>query len=132
MDGIIDGEVVKVDVKGRVQLRRERREALMAEFARSGMNGQQFAKWAGIKYSTFACWRRKQNQVKPPRTGESKAVKPITAVPWVEAVVREPDKNPTHLVIEMGAGVRLSIKDRGQAELAGVMLRELMAGGKSC
>ena len=49
-------QIVKVDRIGRIKTPRERREALLAEFDRSGMSGQQFAKWAGIKYGTFITW----------------------------------------------------------------------------
>jgi hypothetical protein len=50
------GDVLRVDCFGRITTTRERREALLAEFDRSGMSGQRFAKWAGIKYPTWASW----------------------------------------------------------------------------
>lgn len=56
MPAMRDGEILKVDEKGRIRIPRERREALLAEFDRSGMTGSAFAQWAGIKYPTFAAW----------------------------------------------------------------------------
>jgi transposase len=61
-------QIVKVDRIGRIKTPRERREALLAEFDKSGMSGQQFAKWAGIKYGTFITWvqkRRRKSGVTP-------------------------------------------------------------------
>lgn len=47
-------EILKVGARGRLQISRERREALLEEFDRSGLSGAAFAKHYGIKYSTFA------------------------------------------------------------------------------
>ena len=47
-------ELLKVDAIGRVRISRERREGLLDEFARSGVVAAEFARIAGIKYSTFA------------------------------------------------------------------------------
>lgn len=76
-----DGKIVKRDVLGRVKTSRERRSALLEEFDRSGMSGQKFAAWAGIKYTTFANWlqqRRKQRKAE---------IEATNRVQWVEAVV---------------------------------------------
>jgi hypothetical protein len=76
-----DGKIVKRDVLGRVKTSRERRIALLEEFDRSGMSGQKFAAWAGIKYTTFANWlqqRRKQRK---------SGIEASNGVQWVEAVV---------------------------------------------
>ena len=87
MEKSTEGEIVKVDTRGRMRTNRERRTELLAEFDRSGMSGQQFAQWAGIKYSTFASWRQKQQ-----RELTAVAQRPSTAKPvqWVEAMVQEP------------------------------------------
>jgi transposase-like protein len=50
------GEVFKQDSRGRVRVPRERREALLEEFERSGASGVKFARLVGIKYQTFASW----------------------------------------------------------------------------
>jgi hypothetical protein len=57
MDG--NQSFLKQDVKGRVGTPAERREALLAEFERSGLSGPKFAALAGVKYQTFAWWRFK-------------------------------------------------------------------------
>ena len=48
--------ILKRDALGRVTLPREQREALIAEFERSGLRAAQFARMAGINYGTFASW----------------------------------------------------------------------------
>jgi hypothetical protein len=61
-------EILRADVRGRVQVTAERRKVLLDEFDRSGMSGAGFAKHYGIKYTTFAYWiqarRRKQKPSK--------------------------------------------------------------------
>jgi hypothetical protein len=71
--------ILKTDERGRVRLPKQRQEALLDAFEKSGMSGQAFAAWAGVKYPTFAHWwakRRKQRQ----GPAESKG--------WVEVVSR--------------------------------------------
>ena len=79
--------ILRKDTRGRVVVTAERRAGLLAEFDRSGMSGQRFPKWAGIKYPTWASWvqrRRKEAgqtplpKAKPKRKGH---------VRWLEAVV---------------------------------------------
>lgn len=48
MDGEEPTTILKRDALGRVTLPRERREALIAEFERSGLKGSEFARAAGI------------------------------------------------------------------------------------
>jgi len=57
--------LLKTDVLGRGQIPRERREALLEEFERSGISAAQFARLAGIKYSTFAQWVQKHRRRRP-------------------------------------------------------------------
>jgi hypothetical protein len=47
-------EEYRIDARGRMQWPKEKREAILAEFAKSRLSGQAFAKQAGIKYQTFA------------------------------------------------------------------------------
>jgi hypothetical protein len=111
---------------------RERREALLAEFDRSGMSGQKFAAWAGIKYSTWANWvqqrRKAQGQVpSAPKPGEDGA----NNVRWLEAVVgastqKASAKSKTGVLLVHGpGGVRLELSDEKQVVWAARLLREL-------
>jgi hypothetical protein len=120
-----DGKIVKRDVLGRVKTSRERRAAMLEEFDQSGMSGQKFAAWAGIKYTTFANWlqqRRKQRQ-----TG----MEASSGVHWVEAVVtksgggKEAAKaRPGGLIVHAPGGLRIEIAEAKQVSLAVQLLRE--------
>ena len=128
-----DGKIVKRDVLGRVKTPRERREAILEEFDKSGMSGQKFAAWAGIKYTTFANWlqqRRKQ------RKGEgSSGAEPSDGVQWLEAVVTKPRRGraPANLkagglMVHVAGGVRIEIAEAKQVSLAVQLLREWKPG----
>ena len=124
--------MVRVDCFGRITTTRERREALLAEFDRSGMSGQRFAAWAGIKYPTWASWvqkRRKEEgraplpKAKPKRKGQ---------VRWLEAVVAKNAPAPecassgtVGLIVQGPGGVRIEVNDAKQVSLAVQLLREL-------
>ncbi len=122
------GEVVlKQDVLGRVKTPKERREALLDEFEKSGLTGQKFAELAGIKYQTFATWAQKRRR----QRGVYPALKRPKQVRWLEAVA-EPslglasntdDKSP--LVLELPGGAKVQINDAKEAALAAVLLRAL-------
>jgi hypothetical protein len=119
-----DGKIVKRDVLGRVKTSRERRSALLAEFDRSGMSGQKFAAWAGIKYTTFANWlqqRRRQRKLGSEATN---------GVQWVKAVVTKsgPGKEAARmcgLIVHTPGGLRIEIAEAKQVSLAVQLLREL-------
>ena len=129
--GLTD-RIIKQDSRGRMRTTRERREALLAEFDRSGMSGQKFAAWAGIKYSTWANWvqqrRKKQGASAPKETkpGQDAA----NNVRWLEAVVgasaeKASEKPKTGVLIVHGpGGVRLELSDEKQVVWAARLLRE--------
>src|ERR1039458_1953219 len=128
-------QIVKVDRIGRIKTPRERREALLAEFDRSGMSGQQFAKWAGIKYGTFITWVQKRR-----RKGQAED-KPVAAgakaeVQWVEAVMekagaRTSNANPTAtvMIVQGPGGVRLELSEERHVLWAAKLLRHLDVPG---
>jgi hypothetical protein len=47
---------LRKDTRGRVVVTAERRAGLLEQFDQSGTSGIQFAKLAGVEYSTFAYW----------------------------------------------------------------------------
>ena len=128
----VDGQILKRDSAGRVRTPRERREAILKEFDQSGMSGQKFAKWAGIKYTTFANWlqqRRKQGQAP---TG----AKVPEEVRWVEAVRgsrprQKPGMKPmaVGLIVHGPGGVRIEIHEEKQVDWAATLLRHLGVSG---
>jgi hypothetical protein len=59
-----DEKLMPSDARGRVLVPKERREALLDEFERSGLSGVKFAQLAGIKYPTFASWVTKRREAR--------------------------------------------------------------------
>ena len=115
-------EVLKIDTVGRVRTPREKREEILAAYGASGMTGQQFAGFCGVKYSTLMSWVGKARRANKPG-GE--LIKP-TGMNWVEATV-EPERTGSGegLIIEIGNGVRLEVFNSRQAALAGEVIRSL-------
>ena len=62
--------ILNVDSRGRVRVPPEKQERILDEFERSGMSGIAFAGLIGVKYPTFASWRRRRDRSRPrrPRT----------------------------------------------------------------
>ena len=58
VSGAVEGgaAILRRDGLGRVKTPRDRREALLDEFEKSGLQGAEFARMAGIKYQPFASW----------------------------------------------------------------------------
>jgi len=125
-------QLLKTDTRGRVRTPRQRREALLDEFERSGASASQFAKLSGVNYQTFAGWaqrRRRQRGV---------AGVPTVGMPrLLEAVVQGQDfaRGSQGLCVELSGGARIVIGDLSQTRLAAALLRELAqpsASGLPC
>ena len=116
--------LLKTDVLGRVKTPKGKREALLDEFEKSGMSGQAFAQWAGIKYTTFANWV----QMRRKRCGPKEASKPAGALEWVEARLPQSAADFAAggvLSIQLPGGGRMEITGIGQVALAVEVLRRL-------
>jgi len=86
---------------------------LLDEFEGSGMSGQEFAKWAGVKYQTFACWRQKRQK----RNGREGKERPI-AMNLVEAVLPEAVSGGGQkgaIMIHLPGGLRMECGSAGEA-----------------
>jgi transposase len=131
-------QIVKVDRIGRIKTPRERREALLVEFDRSGMSGQQFAKWAGIKYGTFITWVQKRRRKSGVTVTEDKLAVAGTKdqVRWVEAVMEKatsekPNATSTAgvMIVQGPGGVRLELSEERHVLWAAKLLRHLEVPG---
>lgn len=112
--------VLKVDTEGRVRTPKEKQEEILAAYGGSGMTGQQFAAFCGVKYSTLMSWVGKARRMNKPGGGTGKPA----GVRWVEATLEpgSPGKGEG-LSIEIGKGVRLEVFNSRQAVLAGEVIR---------
>lgn len=117
-------EILKVDEAGRVQMPSGKREAMLAEYDRSGMTGAQFARFVGVRYSTLMYWlqkRRKEAGRGEPRERTARPDHPR----WLEARVEGDVPKCENLVVEVGGEVRMLVGSRTQAALAGEVLRAM-------
>ena len=129
--------ILRKDTRGRVVVTAERRAALLAQFDQSGMSGIQFAKLAGVKYTTLAYWlqqRRKRQKGTLPAQEMPERGEPGPEVRWLEAVVAGEEKSSpgetaakTALVMHGPGGVWWKIEGEDQARMAAVVLRHLGA-----
>ena len=127
--------ILRKDSLGRVVVTHERRKALLEEFDKSGQSGRQFAKWAGVKYQTFAYWvqqRRKERERKEGLDSNKHRGEPGPEVRWLEAVVAGEAKScpteetvKTALVMHGPGGVWWKIEGEDQVRLAARVLRHL-------
>lgn len=137
-------EVFKQDRLGRVRVSAQRRRALLEEFDASSMSAAEFARWAGLKYQTFATWARKHRKAslvaEPPLTSHDLARPALPAagstlspptptqdLSWIEAEIARPSSPQLHspnctdaqpLVLQIPGGSRLCTDDvQAMAEL---------------
>ena len=114
--------VLKADRRGRVRTPREQREHAVAEWERSGLSARRFAEMAGVKYQTFAAW-----VVRKRKAGGVAVGRPADGPPgWIEVAVGVPASGG--LRVELPGGAALTVRDAGQAALAGALLRVLAEG----
>ena len=114
--------VLKMDTAGRVRTPKEKQEEILAAYGGSGMTGQQFAAFCGVKYSTLMSWVGKARRANKPEGEPGKAV----GVGWVEATLETGRPgNGEGLVIEIGNGVRVEVFNSRQAGLAAELIRSL-------
>ena len=135
-------EIFKVDAIGRVRVPKERREALVDEFERSGMSGLVFAERYGVNYQTFATWvqkRRRADGTYEKMKDEREAGKAgsgskrmASKMKWLEVVKEPPVAAAVGLKVELPGGGVVRVEDASQAALAAVLIRELQRSVASC
>ena len=109
--------VLKSDEAGRVQTPVARQVELVREFERSGLSGPRFAELAGIKYQTFATWRRRHGVQAPAR----RQCKPV----FLEVTAAQTATAASTLEIALPGGAQLSFHDAGQVPLLATLLKAL-------
>jgi hypothetical protein len=133
MTNMTQGEkLMASDARGRVLVPKERREALLDEFERSGLSGVKFAQLAGIKYPTFADWVSKRREARRVAAVEPGGIA-HRAGGFVEAVL---DRSASAVVfggaglaIELPGGARVQVQSPLQLQMAAELLRLLAPGG---
>jgi hypothetical protein len=123
------GQILSQDARGRVLVSRERREALLEEYDRSGMSGVKFAQYVGIKYSTLASWlqkrRRRRDREKMLLEASTDTEAGKSNGGWIEAVLENgsrPRLPAGGLRIHFAGGAYCQISGAGEAALAAKLL----------
>jgi hypothetical protein len=125
MDGAEANRILKRDALGRVTLPREQREALLDEFERSGLPAAQFARAAGIRYQTFACWVQKRRHARDEYADLSPAAPAaLRLLEVVSAQAAEQQCQPGGaLEVVLPGGAKLLVASTAQVELAAQLLK---------
>lgn len=126
--GLSSLELLKTDLLGRVRVPPSKREAILDAFEQSGMSGQAFAEYVGVKYPTFATWVQKRKKARG-EYFEPKAVKAPLAL--VEAVLEREESPSGPLEVEAPGGLKVRIARRDDIALAVELLRALQSS-QSC
>lgn len=128
-----DSALIKTDCLGRVHLDKERREKLLDAFEGSPLSGTKFAALHGVKYQTFATWVQKRKRER----GEypTDVLEKETAQKLLDSLVelelpapiskQEAQPHPEGLLVEHPSGLKMTLRDLGQAELAAALLNKL-------
>jgi transposase-like protein len=111
-------ELLKQDVRGRVRVAAERREALLDEFERSGASGAKFARLAGIKYATFANWVMKRRRERGRAGGGDGTVRLLEAVVDGCGRAEQSTARTQGLLIELPGGSRMLVGSPVQLQMA--------------
>ena len=123
-ESVRETSILRTDSRQRVWVSRERREAILQEFDKSGASAMRFAAYAGIKYSTFANWvaRRKQ---KAGTAGGMRCSEPK----WLEAIVDESNSKAapksSTLRVQLPGGAYVDVGTVEQVKLAAQLLASL-------
>ena len=128
-------EILKTDVLGRVRTPKARREALLAEFARSGVSGKKFAALVGVNYQTFASWvqqGRRQRAEYPASAKGAEGLRLVEAVVEAENDGAGAGAGREVLRVELPGGARVEIGAGRQVALAAALLRALAGEGAPC
>jgi transposase-like protein len=111
--------VLKTDSRGRVSTPPERRAALLAEFARSGLSATQFAALVGVRYQTFATWVQEHRRRAAAVPAASKPVRFAEVVPAAVAPSRA-------LRVVLAGGAVIELTDPLQVPLAAQLIQALV------
>ena len=123
-------QILKVDSRERVRTSKQRREAILDEFERSGLSGAAFAKLHGIKYSTFASWslkrRKAQRSATASRPAESSESPTLAEIIIEETSIPHAWDAPVALRVHLPGGAWIQLDGpEAQAKLAVQLIKAL-------
>lgn len=123
--------ILKTDKRGRVRLLPERREALLAEFDRSGLSLTRFAELAGVRYSIpqgGTTWLQQRRNKAGTRSQDQEMDRPepvCFAEVLVDAGLQPAPAVVGALKVLLPGGAQMVITDATQIPLAMQLLKAL-------
>ncbi len=117
--------LLKADARGRVRATPERRAAILAEFDRSGVSAAQFARLAGLKYSTFAQWVQRHRRPRPSRKPAGRSLRLLEAI--VAPHAKSPVRADEPLRLHLPGGGQLAVTSTAHVPLVAALLQALAA-----
>jgi hypothetical protein len=93
-------------------------------FEQGGMSGAAFARLHGIRYPTFAHWRKMRRE-RPSRSPVADATSTLFQEIVLEPAAKRPDEG---IVIELPMGARVRLERADQIPLIAVLCRHLREG----
>ena len=123
--------ILKTDKRGHVRMPPERREALLAEFDRSGLTLTRFAELAGVRYSTFATWlqQRRNKRAAPQDKDRPKPVR--FAEVLVDGTLQPALTVACALKVSLPGGAHMALTEASHIALA-VQLLKALQESRSC
>lgn len=123
--------ILKTDKRGHVRMPPERREALLAEFDRSGLSLTRFAELAGVRYSTFATWlQQRRNKRTAPQ--DKDRPKPVSfAEVLVDGTLPPAPAVACALTVSLPGGAHMVLTEAAHISLA-VQLLKALQESRSC
>jgi hypothetical protein len=116
--------ILKRDAGGRVVVSLERQIELVREYERSGLSGPKFAELAGLRYQTFATWRRKHG-TQPALRSRRAAPVPPEGVTWIEAVADAGASAGGGIALLLPGGAKVEVTHPDQTVLAAQLLKAI-------
>lgn len=111
--------ILKTDTLGRREpTSPEHREAWLDAFERTSMSGAAFARLHGIRYTTFAHWRKIRRQQRQADENKPSAF-------FEEVEVRRPDPVAVGLNISLPGGAAVTVTQAEQFPLVAALLKYL-------
>lgn len=125
---LVEATLLKMDTRGRVCVSKEKRNAILDEFERSGVSAAQFAKIAGLKYSTLAGWRQRYRRSKPPT--RRPRVRLLEAL--VDPELSAGSGSSPALLLFLPGEIRLEVRSVAQLPLAVALVKALQPPAPGC
>jgi transposase-like protein len=111
-------DLVKTGRDGRVRYSAAQKQRVLELFAQSGMSGKVFAEKHGLKYPTFALWRRQQRELDANPSAEAPGG-------FLLAEISRPSESAGNLSLVLSNGAEVKATGEAGVELMASLIHKL-------